>query len=217
MSIKILLADDHLMFREGMRLLLEREHDMNVIAEADDGVSAVELALKTLPDVAVLDLSMPGMKGTEAASRIMEQAPQVEVIILTMHDDRQYVMEALKLGVKSFILKEWAFHELVTAVRCVSNHSSYLSHRLSNIIISGFTEDCKTSKNYSLTQREDQTYRLLAVGKNCKEIAYELGICIKTVETYRLKVMKKLQVTNVAQLVNHAVQDGIVGRNLTLR
>jgi DNA-binding NarL/FixJ family response regulator len=213
MSIKILLADDHLMFREGMRVLLEREEDMNVVAEADDGISAVELAQKTLPDVAVLDLSMPGLKGTEAASRIMEQTPQVEIIILTMHNDRQYVVEALKLGVKSFILKEWAFHELVTAVRCVSTHSSYLSHRLSDAIISGFSEDCKFSKNYSLTHREEQTYRLLAGGKNCKEIAYDLNLSIKTVETYRLKVMKKLQVTNIAQLVNHAVQDGIVVRN----
>lgn len=212
MSIRILLADDHHMFREGMRALLEREHDMTVVAEADDGLSALELALETLPDVAVLDLSMPGLKGTEVASRIMEGAPQVEIIILTMHNDRQYVVDALKLGVKSFILKEWAFHELVTAVRCVSRHSSYLSHRLSDTIISGLTDERSVSKSYNLTQREEQTYRLLVTGKNCKEIAYELNLCIKTVETYRLKVMKKLQVTNIAQLVNHAVQDGIVGR-----
>ncbi|MBJ6751376.1 response regulator transcription factor [Geomonas anaerohicana] len=213
MSIKILLADDHHMFREGMRVLLEREHDMTVVAEADDGLSAVDLALETLPDVAILDLSMPGLKGTEVASRIIEKAPQVEVIILTMHSDRQYVVEALKLGVKSFILKEWAFHEVITAVRCVSNHASYLSHRLSDTIISGFTDEHSVSKSYNLTPREEQTYRLLVTGKNCKEIAYELNLCIKTVETYRLKLMKKLKVTNIAQLVNHAVQDGIVGRS----
>ena len=213
MSIRIVLADDHLMFREGMRALLEREHDMVVVAEADDGLSGVEMTLNTMPDVVVLDLSMPGMKGTEAASLIHQKAPGVGVIILTMYNDRQYVVEALKLGVKSFILKDWAFQELITAVRCVYNNSSYLSPRLSDIIISGFTDDDKPARKYHLTQREEQAYRMLAIGKNCKEIAYELNICIKTVETYRLKVMKKLNVCNMAQLVNHAVQDGIVVRN----
>lgn len=212
MSIRILLADDHLMFREGMRVLLEREPDMTVVAEADDGLSAVERTLEIMPDVVVLDLSMPGIKGTEAASRIHQKAEQVGIIILTMHNDRQYVVEALKLGVKSFILKDWAFQELITAVRCVYNNSSYLSARLSDTIISGFTDDSNVSRKYNLTQREEQAYRLLASGKNCKEIAYELNICIKTVETYRLKVMKKLNVSNIAQLVNHAVQEGIVGR-----
>lgn len=212
MSIRILLADDHVMFREGLRVLLEREQDMVVVAEADDGLSAVTQALETLPDVAVLDLSMPGMKGTEAARIITEKAPEVGIIVLTMHNDRHYVIEALKLGVKSFILKDWAFQEVTTAVRSVHNHCSYLSPRLSDVIISGFADDEKVSRKYRLTQREEQAYRMLAVGKNCKEIAFELNICIKTVETYRLKVMKKLNVTNIAQLVNHAVQEGIVLR-----
>lgn len=212
MTIRIVLADDHLMFREGMRALLEREQDLVVVAEADDGLSAVEKTLAAMPDVVVLDLSMPGIKGIEAANLIHQQAAQVGIIILTMYNDRQYVVEALKLGVKSFILKDWAFQELITAVRCVYNQSSYLSPRLSDIIISGFKDDDRSSSKYSLTQREEQAYRLLASGKNCKEIAYELNICIKTVETYRLKVMKKLNVCNMAQLVNHAVQEGIVVR-----
>lgn len=213
MSIRILLADDHVMFREGMRLLLEREQDITVVAEADDGLSAVALAMETMPDVVVLDLSMPEMKGTEAASIIHEKAPQIGIIILTMHNDRHYVLEALKLGVKSFIFKDWACQELITAVRSVYNQTPYLSPRLSDIIISGLLNDQKVSRKQTLTQREEQAYRMLATGKNCKEIAYELNICIKTVETYRLKVMKKLNVSNIAQLVNHAVQEGIVVRD----
>lgn len=211
MSIRIVLADDHGMFREGMRLLLEGEEDMAVVAEAGDGATAIERVLETKPDVAVLDLSMPGMKGMEAAAMILEKAPGVGVIILTMHNDRQYVVEALRLGVKSFILKEWAFQELVTAVRCVFKDRSYLSPRLSDMIISEFTDEGKGLSKYNLTRREEQAYRLLATGKNCKEIAYELNICSKTVETYRLKVMKKLKVSNIAQLVNHAVREGVIG------
>lgn len=212
MSIRIVLADDHGMFREGMRTLLEGEEDMTVVAEAGDGAAAVERVLETKPDVLVLDLSMPGMRGMEAAALILEKAPGVGIIVLTMHNDRQYVVEALRIGVKSFILKEWAFQELVTAVRCVHKDCSYLSPRLSDIIISEFTDEGKGLSNYNLTPREEQAYRLLAIGKNCKEIAYELNICSKTVETYRLKVMKKLKVANIAQLVNHAVRDGIIGR-----
>lgn len=213
MSIRILLADDHVMFREGMRLLLEREQDFAVVGEADDGISAIALAMETMPDVVILDLSMPGMKGTEAASILHEKAPQIGIIILTMHNDRQYVVEALKLGVKSFIFKDWACQELIIAVRSVYNQTSYLSPRLSDLIISGLLNDQKVPRKQALTQREEQAYRMLATGKNCKEIAYELNICIKTVETYRLKVMKKLNVSNIAQLVNHAVQEGIVVRN----
>lgn len=213
MDIRILLADDHVMFREGMRVLLDREEDMAVVAEADDGLAAVKRTLEMMPDVVVLDLNMPGMKGIEAANMIHQKAPQIGIIILTMHNDRQYVVEALKLGVKSFILKDWAFQELINAVRCVYNNTSYLSPRLSDIIIAGFADENKVVGKYKLTQREEQAYRLLASGKNCKEIAYELNICTKTVETYRLKVMKKLNVSNIAQLVNHAVQEGIVVRN----
>jgi len=211
MGIRILLADDHAMFREGLRALLEREPDMTVVAEAEDGMSAVELTMEIMPDVVVLDLIMPKLKGNEAAEIIHEKAPQIGIIILTMHNDKHYVVDALRLGVKSFILKNWASDELITAVRSVYNKSSYLSPRLSDIIISGFASDSGARSN-SLTSREEQAYRLLASGKNCKEIAFELRISIKTVETYRLKVMKKLNVSNMAQLVNHAVQEGIIVR-----
>lgn len=211
MGIRILLADDHAMFREGLRALLEREPDMVVVAEAEDGQSAVELAMEIMPDVVVLDLAMPKLKGTEAAEIIHEKAPQIGIIILTMHNDKHYVVDALRLGVKSFILKNWASDELITAVRCVYNNTSYLSPRLSDIIISGLASET-VSRGNRLTSREEQAYHLLANGKNCKEIAFELQISIKTVETYRLKVMKKLKVTNMAQLVNHAVQEGIIVR-----
>jgi DNA-binding NarL/FixJ family response regulator len=213
MSIRILLADDHAMFREGLRALLEREPDMAVVAEAEDGIAAVQRTMETMPDVVVLDLSMPKLKGIEAAQMIHEKAPQIGIIIVTMHNERHYMIEALKFGAKSYILKDWATDELLTAVRSVFNHTSYLSPRLSDIIISGFTSDEKISRANALTQREEQAYRLLASGKNCKEIAFDLQICVKTVETYRLNVMKKLNVSNMAQLVNHAVQDGIVVRS----
>lgn len=212
MAIRLLLADDHTMFREGLRGLLERERDMEIVAEAGDGPTAVARALETKPDVVVLDLNMPGIKGTEAARLILESTDNTGIVILTMHNDRQYVVEALRLGVKSFILKDWAFDELIKAVRAVHTKSSYLSSRLSDIIISGFADQGEPTSKYQLSNREDQAYRMLAVGKNCKEIAYELNISIKTAESYRLKVMKKPKVSNIAQLVNHAVQDGIIGR-----
>ena len=212
MAIRLLLADDHTMFREGLRGLLERERDMEIVAEAGDGPTAVARALETKPDVVVLDLNLPGIKGTEAAKLILQSTDSTGIVILTMHNDRQYVVEALRLGVKSFILKDWAFDELIKAVRAVHDKSSYLSSRLSDIIISGFADQGEPTSKYQLSNREDQAYRMLAVGKNCKEIAYELNISIKTAESYRLKVMKKLKVSNIAQLVNHAVQDGIIGR-----
>ncbi|HBG06085.1 MAG: DNA-binding response regulator [Geobacteraceae bacterium GWC2_58_44] len=212
MSIRILLADDHTMFREGLRALLDREQDMTVVAEAEDGKTAVERTLEVMPDVVLLDISMPVLNGIEAARMIHDRAEKVGIIILTMHTDKQYLIEALKLGVRSFILKDWASEELVTAVRCVYNATSYLSPRLSDVIISGFTARDDEFQN-ALTPREEQAFRLLANGKNCKEIAFELQISSKTVETYRLKVMKKLNVTNMAQLVKHAVQVGIVQRD----
>lgn len=212
MAIRLLLADDHTMFREGLRVLLEHEQDMEIVAEADDGPSAVARALDARPDVVVLDLNLPELRGTEAAKQILEKTEGMEIVILTMHNDRHYVVEALRLGVKSFILKDWAFDELTRAVRAVYNKSSYLSPRLSDIIISGFANEGEAGRKQKLSHREDQAYRMLAMGKNCKEIAYELGISVKTAEAYRLKVMKKLKVSNIAQLVNHAVQEGIVGR-----
>lgn len=211
MAIRLVLADDHAMFREGLRVLLEREQDMVVVAEAEDGLSAVARAVEEKPDVVVLDLNLPGIKGTEAAKLILENTKDVEVVILTMHNDRQYVVEALRLGVKSFILKDWAFEELITAVRAVHKKSSYLSPQLSDIIISGLADASQTSSRHRLTHREAQAYRMLAEGKNCKEIGYDLNISVKTAEAYRLKVMKKLGVANIAQLVNYAVRDGIVG------
>ena len=210
MGISILLADDHTMFREGLRALLEREQDMVVVAEAEDGFSVVERTMATMPDVVVLDLGMPGQNGNAAARLIHGMAPQIGIIILTMHSDKHYVVEALRSGAKSFILKDWACDELVTAVRCVYNNVSYLSPRLSDIIVSSFNNTEKVLRADSLTQREEQAYRLLASGKTCKEIAEELQISCKTVETYRLKVMKKLKVSNMAQLVTHAIQEGMI-------
>lgn len=213
MAIRVLLADDHAMLREGLSALLEREEDMVVVAEAQDWLSSVELTMETLPDVVVLDVSMPNMKWSRAVELIHEKAPQIGIIILSMHSDKHCIIEALKLGAKSYIFKNWPSDELITAVRSVYNNTSYLSPRLSDIIISGFSSSASERGSNSLTAREEQTYRELANGKNCKEIAFQLQISIKTVEAYRLKVMKKLNVSNMAQLVKHAVQEGIIVRN----
>ncbi|MBJ6725738.1 response regulator transcription factor [Geomesophilobacter sediminis] len=209
--MRVLLADDHCMIREGLRLLLEKEPDISVVAEADDGTSAVAATMEVLPDVAILDLSMPTMTGTEAARAIREKAPQVEVVLVSMHSDRYYVLDAFKAGIRSYILKNGASNELVAAVRAAANHESYISPKISDLIISGLIggEGRKRSDEL-LTPREYEAYRLLASGKSCKEIGFDLGISHKTVETYRQNVMKKLNLTNIVQLATHAREEGLL-------
>lgn len=212
MPISLLLADDHKIFREGLKTLLEQEKDLSVIGDTDDGAIAVELTLSLLPDVAILDISMPNLNGIEATRRIVSNTPGTKVIILSMHNDKEYVSEALSAGAKGFIAKTCTSTELVNAIHDVVAGQPYLSSTISNAIvglISTAQEETRTTKG-GLSRRELQVLQLLAAGNCTKEVAALLNISSKTVETYRLNLMKKLNITSLANLVRYAIREGIV-------
>ena len=220
MSISILLADDHNIFREGLKVILEQESDFNIVADTNDGSKAWELSLSLVPDVAILDISMPQLTGIETARRILARGLKTRVIILSMHMDKEYVAEALRIGAHGVLAKTCAAGELINAIRQVAAGQSYLSPTVSDALI-GIISSPKPlgvaslppGKSNKLTQRENEVLRLLAEGHCAKEVASLLTISIKTVETYRLNLMRKLQITSMVALVKHAIREGIINLN----
>jgi DNA-binding NarL/FixJ family response regulator len=212
MGITILLADDHKIFREGLKALLEQENDLTVVGDTDDGSAAVDLSLSLLPDVAILDISMPNLNGIEAARRIVADAPNVKVIVLSMHVDKEYVAEALSAGAQGFIAKTCTSTELVNAIRNVVAGQPYLSPTISTALVGLISTSKEETSNpkIGLSHRELQVLKLLAGGNCTKEVASQLNISTKTVETYRLSLMKKLKITNMVNLVRYAIREGIV-------
>ncbi len=212
MSISILIADDHAIFREGLRSLLEKEEDLTVVGEAGNGHEAVGLARELHPDVVVMDLSMPDLNGIEATRRIVSAAAGVRVLVLSMEADRRYIVEALEAGALGYLLKDAFFKNLVEGIRTVAAGDSYLGPRITDLIIRDYlqripdglplTFDC-------LTERERELLQLIADGRNTKEIAADFGISIKTVEVHRQNIMKKLNLYSIAELTKYAVREGL--------
>lgn len=215
MPITILLADDHKIFLEGLKGLLEQENDFSVIADARDGATAVRLALELLPDVTILDINMPQVDGIEAARRILADAPVTKVIILSMHLEKEYVLEALQAGAKGFLAKTCSSVELVNAIHEVAAGQAYLSPTISQallgLISSPLDERISPPQKSDkvLSQREGQVLQFMVEGLCTKEIAAHLDLSSKTVETYRQNLMKKLDITNLAGLVKYAIREGI--------
>jgi len=217
MAIRVLLADDHKIFREGLKHLLAQESDLSIVADTDDGVHAVELALSLNPDLAILDISMPNLNGIEATRSIVAQAKGTRVVILSMHMDKEYVAEALKAGAQGVLAKTCSSRELVDAIRLVAAGEPYLSSTISSALVGiissprqeGLASSPPRADN-KLSQRENEVLRLIAEGHCTKEVATLLSISSKTVETYRLNLMKKLQITSVVSLVKYAIREGIV-------
>jgi DNA-binding NarL/FixJ family response regulator len=212
MTIKILLADDHEIMRDGLRTLLEKQLDMKVVAEAEDGGSAVRLACKLAPDVVIMDIAMPGMNGIEATRRIVEKTPAVKVIALSMHSDQRYAAEMLRAGACGYVQKNCAYLELVSAIRAVSAHKTYFCPRLTKAAIR--KHDRPFSKTQAtvftvLTAREREVLQLVAEGKATREIAALLDVSVKTIETHRQQIMKKLDLYTVADLTRYAIREGI--------
>ena len=212
MSIAILLADDNRMMREGLRALLERQSDMKIVAETDDGRAAVELARKHKPSVAVLDITMPGLNGIEAARQIAEARLGTRTIILSVHSDNRFVTEALRAGAAGYVPKDCAFEELAHAIRVVAANQTYLSPAVARSVV----EDClcrsprqRSSAFVVLTGRERQVLQLLAEGCPVKQIAADLGVSIKTVETHRANIMRKLGKHSIAELTKYAIREGL--------
>lgn len=211
--IRVVLADDHHIVRQGLRALLEREKDMALIGEAADGLQAVDLAESLEPDVLVVDLMMPGLNGLEAARQIRARAPHTRIVILSMYDDPGYVQQALAAGVLGYVLKDSVAEELVDAIRRAVSGERYLSARASEGVEHAFHDGIAGSpkaRYESLTPRERQVMHLAVEGLSSKEIAERLSISPRTVETHRAHILRKLQVKNQSELVRYALRQGIV-------
>ncbi len=212
MSLRILLADDHVMFRDGMRPLINREEGMEVVGEAESGLATVRLAKKLEPDIIIMDISMPQLNGVEATWKIREINPAIKVIILSMHSDRQFVIESLKAGAKAYLLKDSPFEELRHVIRAVAKDQVVLSPAITDIVIKDFIHLSKqeTSSVFSiLSTRERQVLQLITEGKATKEIAKVLCLSIKTIESHRKQIMDKLNIHNVAELTKYAIRQGL--------
>jgi len=211
-NIGILLADDHKIVREGIKALIEKQTDMEVIAETEDGRTTVQLALQLLPNVVIMDVGMPDMNGIEATRQIIANSPNVKIIALSMHSDRRFVAEMLKAGASGYLLKDCAVEELINAVHAVVENRTYLSPNIVDSVIKDYTyllskEDLSVFS--ILTTREREVLQLLSEGKTTKEIASHLKISVKTVETYKQKIMNKLDIHNVAKLTKYAIREGL--------
>ncbi|MEP7076074.1 MAG: response regulator transcription factor [Acidobacteriota bacterium] len=212
-EITIVLADDHLIVRQGLHALLEAETDLRVIGETGDGLKAVDLVKKTNPHVAVLDLMMPGLNGIEVARQLSKQNPQTKVVILSMYDDEGFVLEALSHGVSGYVLKDTGSADLIMAVREVFRGHRYLSPALSDRAIEIYEQMNRaqtTDKYETLTTREREVFHLSAEGFTNHEIADRLGISVRTAETHRSKLMHKLGVHSQADLTRYAIRRGII-------
>jgi DNA-binding NarL/FixJ family response regulator len=212
MSIKIILADDHAVLRHGLSKSLQTEKDMEVIAQAKDGRSTVELVKELNPDVVIMDIGMPDLNGIEATRQIAKERPKVKVIALSMHSSKNFIMEMFKAGAVGYLLKDCEFDELVNAIRLVVNNKTYISPSISDIVVENYMRQFPESKNSAfsiLSERERQVLQLLTEGKTTKQIAKRLHISPKTVEVHRLNMMNKLKIDSIAQLTKYAIQEGL--------
>lgn len=212
MNIQVLLVDDHTLVRQGIRKVVEEDESIEVVGEADNGRTAVEMARGLRPDVILMDLSMPEMSGIEATRMLnTEQIPH-RTIILSMHSSHRFVSESLGAGAKGYVLKDCAAEELIGAIRSVAANCVYLSPRVAGVIAQDYEQRLAsrgTSPVAALSARERQVLQLLSEGKNTKEIAYALKVSMKTVETHRSNIMKKTGCRTVADLIRYAIREGI--------
>jgi DNA-binding NarL/FixJ family response regulator len=212
MGIRIILADDFEIIREGLRALIEKQPGMTVIAEAGDGRTAVQLATKLLPDLIVMDISMPDLNGIEATRQILEKSAGSKVIALSVHCDRRFVLEMLNAGASGYLLKDCAFKELIHAIHTVAANNTYLSPRITDIVLKDYVlriPKDEFSSSSLLTPREREVLQLLAEGRRTKEIAHLLRVSVKTVETYRQQLMAKLSLHSIAELTKFAIREGL--------
>ncbi len=212
MNIKILLADDHKIVRQGLRSLIESQSDMEVVGEAEDGRTTIRLVEELSPHVVIMDIAMPDLNGIEATHKIVGNEPRVKVIALSMYLDRRFVNEMLRAGATGYLLKDCAFDELVHAVRTVVANRIYLSPRVTEVVVQHYiqySEIAESSAFSLLTAKEREVLQLVAGGRSTQEIARQLWVSVKTVETHRRQVMRKLNIHNVAELTKYAIREGL--------
>jgi DNA-binding NarL/FixJ family response regulator len=215
-KIKILFADDHAIVRDGLRLLFKSDPQFNIVGEASDGEQALELIDKHKPDVAVLDISMPKLNGIEATKIIKDKYPQTRVLILTIHENEEYIQQMILAGADGYVVKNAEKKEIFDGVRAVANSESFFSPSVSKVLLEGLIkrtrkkEDPETEINNKLTRREIEVLRLIADGMTSKEISEKLFLSISTVNSHRTNMMKKLDIHDTASLVRYAIQKNLV-------
>ena len=213
-KIKVFLADDHHVFREGIRLLLERVPDMEIIGEADDGEEAVTKVSQLIPDVVLMDITMPGLNGLEAARQMKQKHPSIKVLILTMHETDQYLSEMLEVGASGYLVKTTTSRELISAIRAVNQGDVYLYPSIARMLVGDYLQRVKSGEEKTsyngLTPREREILKYIAEDRQNKEIAQLLGISVRTVQAHRTNLMEKLGAHDRTQLVKYAIRKGII-------
>lgn len=213
-KIRILLADDHTLFRQGMRTLIAAEPDMEVVGEAIDGNEAISKASELRPDVVLMDIGMPGFSSFEATRQIKKGRPETKVLFLTMYDDEDYLVEGMDVGGSGYVLKDSPAGQCLAAIRDIHRGGSYLSPRMLAQLVDDFRSRLKAANRIprfaTLTAREKEVLKMLAEGNSVKEIACQLNLSVKTVEAHKFNLMRKLDIHNKAQLVQYAIQKKII-------
>jgi DNA-binding NarL/FixJ family response regulator len=211
MPLNVLLVDDHEIMRQGLRMLLEKQPDMEVAGEAKNGKEAIHLSDELQPDIIVMDVNMPGLDGADATRQIKKDHPDIKVVALSMHSRKGFIVEMLKAGASAYVLKENAFSELVTAINTIITGEVYLSAKITRIVIDDYVKDSIVpgSLQKPLTDRENEVLKLVGDGKTSKEIALNLDLSVKTIDACRRKIMTKLQIDSVAELVKYAIREGL--------
>ena len=212
MSIRVLLADDHRIVRQGLRGLIEKQPDMEVVAEAEDGRTVLTLVEELLPSVVIMDVSMPDLNGIEATRQLIAKLPDIKVIALSMYSDRRFIMGMLSAGASGYLPKDCAFEELAQAIRAVAADRTYLSPTIVDIVVKNYfhhLEKADFSAFSILTAREREVLQLLTEGRTTKESAQHLGLSVKTIETHRQTIMNKLGIHSIAELTKYAIREGL--------
>lgn len=212
MICRIILADDHKIVRDGLKALIGKKAGLEVVAEADNGRKALQLARKQKPDIVIMDVSMPDLNGMDATRQIVGEQPSIKVLALSMHAEKQFVEGMLEAGVSGYLLKDSAFEELIEAIRTVMTGRLYLSPDIAGVVVSQYLRyrhASKDEKTARLTVREREVLQLIAEGQSAKRVAEKLHISIKTVETHRSHIMHKLDLYTVAELTKYAIREGL--------
>jgi two-component system, NarL family, response regulator NreC len=211
-SVRIMIADDHSILREGLKALILKAPELEVVAEAESGADVLRLAREARPDVVIMDIAMPELNGIEATRRVRDILPFVRVVALSMHSDRRFVIEMLRAGARAFVLKQSAFEELAQAVTAVMKGQTYLSAGVVDVVVRDYASrlaENDAPAHSHLTDREREVLQLLVEGKSTKDVAGVLGVSVKTVETHRLNIRDKLGIDNLAALTKFAIREGI--------
>jgi DNA-binding NarL/FixJ family response regulator len=213
-KIRILLVDDHKILRDGICSLLKEYPDMEVVGEAADGKNALNLVKELSPDMVIMDISMPDLNGIEATRKILADYPHIKVMALSMHYDKHFVSEIFKAGASGYLLKDCAFDEMAHAIRMIIDNKTYVNSQIASLVVESLMSDSPRSHNKHafslLTEREKEVLQLIAEGKSTKQIASNLNVSTKTIESHRRQVMGKLNIRNIADLTKYAIREGLI-------